>query len=95
MTHRLLHRRAINAALWVATLTVAGSLGVSMPGQAAWPSGPPDLSRVKIIAIAPFSVAPGAAFGSSWEDLARYGSQRLSQLATRGRFQIIPAARVG
>jgi hypothetical protein len=49
----------------------------------------PDFSRIHVLAIAPF-----AGEASLSRQIAEWGSTRLSELAARGRFQIVPAANV-
>jgi hypothetical protein len=72
-------RHVLGPALMLAVLAGPGLAGPVRP----------DLSRVRVIAIAPFSEE--ASFTRS---LADWGAARLSELAARGPFQIVPAARV-
>lgn len=68
--------------LLLATLLVAAA----GPAQSA---PRPDLSRIRVLAIAPF-----ADEASLSRQVADWGSVRLGDLLARGRFQIVPSSRV-
>jgi len=76
----MLIARALCAIALVA-LVASPSAGQAGPG--------PDLSRVRVLAIAPF-----ADVASLSRPLADWGAERLSELIARGPFQVIPPARV-
>jgi hypothetical protein len=71
------------------TVVLAFILALLPIAGPAWGQSRPDLSRIHILAVAPFAdEAPLSG------PLAGWGAARLSSLAARGPFQIIPASRV-
>ncbi|MGQ0568199.1 MAG: hypothetical protein ACT4P5_01510 [Armatimonadota bacterium] len=78
--------RAIAAALILSAIVIhAGGTGA----DPAWGLQRPDLSRVRVLAIAPF--ADEVALSRA---VADWGAARLSELAARGSFQVVSSARV-
>jgi hypothetical protein len=70
-------------------IVLAFAVAVLPATQPAWSQPRPDLSRIHILAIAPF-----ADEASLSGPLAEWGAARLSELAAKGPFQIVPASRV-
>lgn len=80
---------AVRAGAAVVLLSLmVGVLGLPRPGLAAGASRP-DLSRVRILAVAPFADEVALS-----KFLADQGSARLSELLKRGPFQIVDSSRV-
>ncbi len=76
-----------SAAVLLLSLMV-GVLGLPRPGMAAGATRP-DLSKVRILAVAPFADEVALS-----KFLADQGSARLSELLKRGPFQIVDSSRV-